>query len=97
MNLSELSSVVATETGLSKAKSLSFIKKTLNVIATEVKMGGRVSIVGFGAFFQSSRKGRVGRNPQTGQEVVIKDKKVPRFKAGKRFKEEVNAPGKKRK
>lgn len=89
MNLSELATVVSKKTGLEKPEALSFIKKTLNIIATEVKMGGRVSIIGFGAFYRSSRKGRIGRNPKTGEQVQIKSKDVPRFKAGKRFKEAV--------
>jgi DNA-binding protein HU-beta len=42
--------------------------------------------VGFGTFGVSKRKARVGRNPQTGKEIKIPAKKVPKFTAGKAFK-----------
>jgi DNA-binding protein HU-beta len=55
----------------------------------EVKRDGRVSIVGFGAFYQAVRKSRVGRNPQTGEVVKIAASRVPRFKAGKDFRDQI--------
>jgi DNA-binding protein HU-beta len=46
-----------------------------------------VTVVGFGTFKVDKRKARKGRNPQTGQEIKIKAKKVPKFVAGKGLKE----------
>ena len=42
-----------------------------------------MTLVGFGTFSVSKRKARIGRNPQTGETIKIKAKKVPKFKAGK--------------
>lgn len=85
MNLQELIDIVADETSQPKTTTRKVIKSALDTILEEVTKGGRVSIVGFGAFYQISRKGRIGRNPQTGEVVKIKTTKVPRFRAGKVF------------
>jgi len=92
MNLAELVDVVSEKTGLPKTSSRELIKATLDTILTEVKKGGRVSLIGFGAFFRVLRKPRVGRNPQTGETIKIASAKVPRFKAGKEFKDQVKSP-----
>lgn len=48
-----------------------------------------VKLVGFGTFSVSARKARVGRNPQTGEEIQIPARKVPVFRPGKELKESV--------
>jgi|AntDeeMinimDraft_4_1070355.scaffolds.fasta_scaffold48834_2 DNA-binding protein HU-beta len=50
----------------------------------------KVQIVGFGNFEVRNRAARKGRNPQTGEEVIIPTRKVPFFKLGKTFKEAVD-------
>ena len=53
--------------------------------------GEKVGLVGFGTFEVSERAEREGRNPQTGQTMILKASKTPRFKAGKAFKDMLNA------
>lgn len=89
MNLAELVDVVSSRTAQTKTVSREVIKSLMEIVLEEVKRGGRVSIVGFGAFYQVPLKARVGRNPQTGEAVKIPAAKVPRFKAGKEFREAV--------
>ncbi|MFW5988118.1 MAG: HU family DNA-binding protein [bacterium] len=48
-----------------------------------------IQIRGFGKFEVRDRNERKGRNPQTGEEVTIPERKVPFFKAGKTFKEKI--------
>ena len=48
-----------------------------------------VTIVGFGTFKADKRKARKGRNPQTGEVIKIKAKRVPKFVPGKALKEAV--------
>ena len=50
---------------------------------------GQVAIAGFGTFKVSKRKARAGRNPQTGAEIKIAAKSVPKFTAGKGLKDAV--------
>jgi DNA-binding protein HU-beta len=59
-------------------------------ITQALKKKGAVTLVGFGTFKVAKRKARKGRNPQTGAEIKIKAKNVPKFVAGKALKDAVN-------
>lgn len=87
MNLTELVDVVSDKADLTKGVSRKLIKLTLDTIMKEVKHGGRLTIVGFGAFYSTKRRARMGRNPQTGEEVMIPAACIPRFRPGKEFKD----------
>ena len=50
----------------------------------------KLNLVGFGTFSVSDRKERTGRNPQTGEEILIPARKVPVFRPGKELKSSVN-------
>jgi DNA-binding protein HU-beta len=58
-------------------------------ITKSLKKKGTVTLVGFGTFKVDKRKARKGRNPQTGETISIKAKKVPKFVAGKALKDAV--------
>jgi len=58
-------------------------------ITNALKKGDAVTLVGFGTFKIQQRKARKGRNPQTGAEIFIEARKVPRFVAGKPLKDGV--------
>jgi nucleoid DNA-binding protein len=59
-------------------------------VTQALKKKGAVTLVGFGTFKVDKRKARMGRNPQTGAEIKIKAKNVPKFAAGKALKDAVN-------
>jgi nucleoid DNA-binding protein len=59
-------------------------------VTQALKKKGAVTLVGFGTFKVDKRKARIGRNPQTGEELKIKAKNVPKFVAGKALKDAVN-------
>lgn len=86
MNKAELIERVARQTGQTKLGVEQVINETLSIIKKSVRKGDDVTLVGFGTFTQSKRKARAGRNPQTGQEMVIPAATVPRFRPGKEFK-----------
>ena len=52
---------------------------------------GRLSLTGFGTFSVTDRPARQGRNPRTGEPKAIPASKAPKFKAGKKLKDSVNA------
>jgi DNA-binding protein HU-beta len=60
-----------------------------STITKALKKKGTVTLVGFGTFKVSRRKARKGRNPQTGEEIKIKAKSVPKFIPGKALKDAV--------
>ena len=58
-------------------------------ITKALKKKDTVTLVGFGTFKINKRKARKGRNPQTGEEIKIKAKRVPKFVPGKALKDAV--------
>src|SRR6202167_1860333 len=90
MNKAQLVEKIATETKLTKAQTETILDQALETIKKTVAKGDDVKLVGFGTFSRGKRKARTGRNPQTGASINIPACKVPRFKAGKEFKEFVN-------
>ncbi len=89
MNKLELVNAVAEKADLTKRDAEKAVNAVVESIEDALKTGERVSLVGFGTFEVRDRKPRVGRNPQTGQEIRIPAGKVPSFKAGKGLKESV--------
>lgn len=92
MNRSELIQALASKYDLSSGDAAESVKIVLEAIAESLENGDRVEIRGFGSFHIVDRPGRVGRNPKTGESVIIPDKKIPHFKPGKELKERVLQP-----
>ena len=90
MNKNEFVTAVAEATDMPKAQAEKAVEAMVSVITSELKGGGDVRIVGFGNFSVSKRAATTGRNPQTGAEVKIPARTVPKFSAGKGLKEAVN-------
>jgi DNA-binding protein HU-beta len=85
MNKAELIEQVANEAGISKAQANAAMDAFTGAVAGALRGGDRVTLVGFGTFSVSERAARNGRNPQTGETIKIKARRVPKFKAGKEF------------
>ena len=83
MNKADLISKISKDADISKEKANLAIDSLVPGVTQGLKKEGRVTLVGFGTFYVSKRKARVGRNPQTGESIQIKAKRVARFKAGK--------------
>ncbi|MCO6050742.1 HU family DNA-binding protein [Mesorhizobium sp. RP14(2022)] len=90
MNKNEFVAAVAEASNLSKADAANAVEAMVSVITSELKNGGDIRIVGFGNFSVSKRAATTGRNPQTGAEVKIPARSVPKFTAGKGLKDSVN-------
>jgi len=89
MNKADLVDVVAKECCCTKAAAGGAVDAVFQNITKSLKKGSPVSLVGFGTFNVSKRKARLGRNPQTNQEIKIPARKVPVFKPGKALKDAV--------
>lgn len=90
MKKSELITAMAEKSGLDKKSAEKALNAFTDTVAEALKAGDKVQLVGFGTFEVSERGERSGRNPQTGEEMVIPASKNPKFKAGKSLKEKVN-------
>lgn len=74
------------------AKDAEFAVKTiLDAMARTLADGHRIEIRGFGSFALSYRPPRIGRNPKSGERVLVPEKRVPHFKPGKELRERVDA------
>jgi DNA-binding protein HU-beta len=89
MNKAELVEAISKVTTLTKADTERTIDAFIDIVSKNVKKKDGVKLVGFGTFAVSARKARVGRNPQTGEEIQIPARKVPVFRPGKELKDAV--------
>ena len=89
MNKAELIEAVSKVTEMTKADTERALDAFIDVVSKNIKKKDGVKLVGFGTFAVSSRKARVGRNPQTGEEIQIPARKVPVFRPGKELKDAV--------
>jgi DNA-binding protein HU-beta len=83
MNKAELIAQIAEEAGITKTQANIALDSFVGSVTKTLKKGDKVTLVGFGTFSVSKRAARNGRNPQTGEVIKIKARKVARFKAGK--------------
>ena len=89
MNKMELVSAIAEKSDLSKRDAEAALNAFTDIVAEELKKGEKIQLVGFGTFEVSERAAREGRNPQTGEEMVIPASKMPKFKVGKLLKDSI--------
>ena len=80
---------VSNETGLTQLDVKKVVQKTLDVIVESLEAGKTIELRNFGIFKVKTRRGRLGRNPRTGDEVPVPEKRVVSFKAGLVLKEKV--------
>lgn len=89
MKKNQFSERLAEKKGVSKTEAAEWVDSMFNEITEVLKGGDEVNVTGFGVFKVVHRKAREGRNPRTGEKVDIPAKNVPKFKAGKVFKDAV--------
>ena len=90
MTKADLINVVAQKAEFTKKDSEVAVNAVLDAITEALASGDKVSLVGFGTFEVKERAERIGRNPQTKQEIIIPASKLPSFKAGKALKDAVS-------
>jgi len=91
MNKLELISALQTEAKISKPEAAKVVQVLFDSMADAMARGERVEIRGLCSFFVKNYKSYAGRNPKTGEKVVIKPKQLPFFKSGKELKDRVNS------
>ena len=91
MTKSELIERIAERQDQLSAKDVELaVKLVLEYMSRMLAAGDRIEVRGFGSFSLHYREPRVGRNPKTGEPVVLKGKYVPHFKPGKEMRDRVN-------
>ena len=87
MNKTEMTEMLSQEVGMTKTDASEVVDALFGtdrgIITRSLRAGQRVQVTGFGTFEPRERKARMGRNPQTGEQIHIPATTVPAFKAGR--------------
>jgi integration host factor subunit alpha len=84
-----LSEAVFQEIGLSRSESGDLLDTVLSKISDALADGNSVKISSFGTFTIRNKRERIGRNPKTGEEVLISPRKVVIFKPSQILKSKI--------
>ena len=90
MNKQDLIDAMAAEAGITKTAAETALNAFTGSVTTCLRNGGRVAVMGFGAWESGHRPARTGRNPQTGAPIEIAATNVAKFKPGKALKDALN-------
>jgi DNA-binding protein HU-beta len=82
--------VIASATGLTKVETEAVVDGFISTVINSLKEGKNIEIRGFGSFKVKKRRGRMARNPRTGEQVRVEEHFVPLFKVSKELKALVN-------
>lgn len=89
MTKKDLIEIVAKKASLTNKAARDSVQTTLNTIRDSLKRGEKVVLTGFGTFTVRKRAERVGRNPKTGEKIILAARKTPGFTPGKTFKKAI--------
>ena len=81
---------ISEKIGFSKKEASEVVDSIFEVLKSRLAEGGKVKISGFGNFVVNEKRPRKGRNPQTGEEIVIRGRRVLSFKASPVLKKAMN-------
>jgi nucleoid DNA-binding protein len=89
MTKKDLIEVVSKKANLTNKAARDAVQTALNTIRDSLKRGEKVVLTGFGTFSIRTRQQRVGRNPKTGEKIMLAGRKAPGFTPGKTLKKAV--------
>lgn len=89
MNKKEVVELVSKKTGFSKKDVELLTDALLDEIQDALARNEKVRFMGFGTFEVRVRAARNGKNPRTGEKILVPEMKMPAFKAGKVIKEAI--------
>lgn len=90
MTKAELVDEIAQKADLTRKHSEVIVDAVFSSIVGALQAGDKIELRGFGSFRVRHRASRTGRNPKTGEGVLVPAKKVPYFKPGKELRELIN-------
>ena len=83
MTKKEIVKAISQDVGLPKSKTREIVQKTFDAIIDALVNEGRIELRNFGIFEVKKRAARPGRNPRTGDEILVPERFVVNFKPGK--------------
>lgn len=85
-----LADSIHNQLGLPKNQSIQALESILEIIKETLENGEDVMITGFGKFYVKEKRKRRGRNPQTGEDLMLEPRRVVRFKCSGKLRERMN-------
>ena len=79
--------------GFTKKKSIEIVESLLEIIKGTLEGGDDVLVSGFGKFCVKEKKKRRGRNPATGSDLILRERKVVTFKCSGKLRSKINVRG----
>jgi integration host factor subunit alpha len=76
--------------GFTKKKSIETVESLLEIIKGTLEVGDDVLVSGFGKFCVKDKKKRRGRNPATGSDLILRERKVVTFKCSGKLRGKIN-------
>ena len=76
--------------GFSKKEAGDVVESIFEIIKQRLEQGEKVKVSGFGNFVVNEKRPRKGRNPQTGEEIIITGRRVLTFKSSQVLKKSLN-------
>ncbi|MDQ6977768.1 integration host factor subunit alpha [Ghiorsea bivora] len=89
MTKAEIATIICDRVGLSKKESSHIVEIVLEEIKNTLEKGEDVKISGFGHFMVRAKNSRRGRNPKTGESIIIEPRKVVTFRASQLVKDQL--------
>ncbi len=77
-------------TQVTKKEASDYVNEVLELMKETLEAGEEIKVSGFGKFEVRKKGERIGRNPRTGDEILIPERKVLRFKVSQVLKDELN-------
>ena len=77
--------------GFTKKKSIDTVESLLEIIKSNLEHGDDVLVSGFGKFCVKAKKKRRGRNPATGSDLILRERRVVTFKCSGKLRNKINA------
>ncbi|HEY3309797.1 MAG TPA: integration host factor subunit alpha [Desulfuromonadaceae bacterium] len=90
MTKADIVVIVAEKCGISKKDSMDMVESVFNVLKSTLENGEDIKISGFGKFEVKNKHERKGRNPQTGESIIIDARRILSFKPSTILKESIN-------
>lgn len=90
MTKAELVSIISDKCSFSRQESVQIVDQVFQILKENLEKGEKVKISGFGNFITREKRARKGRNPQTGEELMISGRRVLTFKPSAMLRKVVN-------
>lgn len=90
MTKADIAVRIHTKLGLNKKDAVDMLEAVLGIIKDTLESGEKLKIAGFGSFLVKQKNDRKGRNPQTGEDITIKARKIATFKPSQVLRDRIN-------